>query len=78
MARPSIEPHLQRLLTSEKIFVGSLFTLGKGDSEYFCSLYAPGDSALVVLEPSSLYAWAIGDTAEDAIYAAREGLWKGL
>lgn len=77
MPRPSIELHLRRLLTSENIVIGSLFQIDRG-KPFFCSLYAPGDSVAVVLNHDSLYAHAEGDTPEDAIYAAREKLWKGL
>lgn len=77
MGRPSIEPHLQRLLTDEHIVIGSLFQIAPG-KPFYCSLYAPGDSIAVVLAHDSLYAYAEGDTPEDAVYGARDILWKGL
>lgn len=78
MPRPEILPHTQRLLTSEQIVVGSLFSInGKGEP-FYCSLYAPGTGPSVVLNHNSLYAYAEGETAEEAIYNARDQLWRGL
>lgn len=79
MPRPAIEPHLQRLLTSEKIYIGSLFQIkNDGTGPFYCSLYAPGEGPSVVLQEGILYAYSEGDTPEDAIHAARNQLWKGL
>lgn len=77
MSRPKIEPHLSVLLTNERTVIGSLFQIEPG-KPYYCSLVAPGDSVVAILEPDTLYAWAEGPTPEDAIYSAREKLWKGL
>lgn len=79
MPRPQIENHLLRLLTSEATYIGSLFNIEKnGEGDYYCSLYAPGDSPGVVLSDGVLYAFAQGPTVEDAIHNARAKLWKGL
>lgn len=79
MPRPQIEPHLLRLLSSEKTYIGALFNVKADDGgDYFCSLYAPGDGPGVVLNPDVLYACAEGPTVEDAIHNARAKLWKGL
>lgn len=77
MARPEIQSHLQRLLTEEKIFIGSLFDISN-KGEFFCSLYAPGDSSDVVLSETALYVTGSGSTPDDAVWAARDKLWKGL
>jgi hypothetical protein len=79
MPRPQIEPHLLRLLTSEQTFIGGLFNVNKdGSGDFYCTLYAPGDSPAVVLNPNSLYAHGQGPTVEDAIHNTRAKLWKGL
>lgn len=77
MPRPKLEPHLRMLLTKERIVIGSLFEVSSKEG-YYCSLYAPGDSIVAVLDEGALYAYEYGLTPEDAIYAAREKLWKGL
>lgn len=79
MPRPAIDPHLRTLLTNERIFIGSLFQINaKETGPFYASLYAPGDGPSVVLDHGSLYAYAEGDTPEDAVYAARDKMWKGL
>lgn len=77
MPRPEIEPHLRRRLIEEQTVVGSLFQLEAG-KEFFCSLYAPGDSISVILADGSIYATGTGDTADDAVWAARSKLWGDL
>jgi len=78
MPRPALEPHLRRLLTDEAIVIGSLFQTAEG-KPFFCSLYAPGTNvAHCVLSPDSVYAYAEGPTAEDAVYEARKKLWGDL
>lgn len=74
--RPQLEPHLSRLLTTEKIVVGSLFEYKSGT--YWCSLYAPGTDHNVVLNPECMYAVGEGPTPDDAVYAARTKLWGTL
>lgn len=79
MPRPAIEPHLQTLLTRERTFIGSLFQISeKGVGPFFCSLYAPGESPSVVLQDGIVYGYGEGESPEDAIYAARDKMWKGL
>jgi hypothetical protein len=79
MPRPQIEPHLLRLLTSERTYISALFAINGGESgPFYCSLYAPGDGPSVVLSPGTLYACAEGPTVEDAIHNARYKIWKGL
>lgn len=78
MPRPTIEPHLLRLLTDEMTVIGSLFQVDPG-KPFFCSLYAPGTRpAEVVLSHGAVYAYAEGPTPEDAIHEARRKLWGGL
>lgn len=77
MPRPKLEPHLRTLLTNERTVIGSLFQIS-GREGFYCSLYAPGDSVAAVLDHGSLYGYGYGDNAEDAVYAARDKLWKGL
>lgn len=77
MARPEIEPHLRRRLTEEKTVVGSLFHVSNKEG-YFCTLYAPGEGVLAVLDHGSLYATGYGETPDDAVWAAHGNLWGGL
>ena len=78
MPRPNLEPHLRRTLIDEHTIIGALFSVDGKENNWFCSLYAPGDSIIVVLEHDSLYAYAEGPTPEDAVFEARKKLWKGL
>jgi len=76
MHRPQIEPHLSRLLTSEKTMLGCCVET-KG--VFFVALYAPvlgGRLAEYLFD--SAYGYGEGPTPEDAIYAARDKLWNGL
>jgi hypothetical protein len=70
---------LQTLLTSEATIIGSLFQVNRdGSGPFYCSLYAPGHSISAVICHGSVYATGEGETPEDAIYTAREKMWKGL
>lgn len=77
MTRPPIEPHLRRRLSEERTVVGSLFQVDKG-KDFFCSLSAPGDDALAILEHGNVYATGYGPSPDDAVWAAHKELWKGL
>jgi len=77
MARPEIEPHLRRRLTDERTVIGSLFQVDKG-KDFFCSLYAPGESAAAVLDHGSVYATGYGASPDDAVWAAHREMWKGM
>lgn len=77
MPRPNLEPHLQRRLIEEKTVIGSLFQVSNKEG-FFCSLYAPGEGVVAILDHGSLYATGYGSSPEDAVCEARAKLWGGL
>ena len=77
MSRPKLEPHLSRLLTEEATIIMSLFQVS-GREGFHCSLSAPSFRIGDTLQDGQVYAVGWGDTAEDAVYEARDKMWKGL
>lgn len=77
MAKPPIEPHLRRRLIEERTVVGSLFQT-EDRKDFFCALYAPGDTRDVILADGSIYAVGYGATSDDAVWAAHRSMWRGL
>lgn len=80
MAAPPIQPHLRRLLKTERTVIVTLFrTIDRGGEPcYTCALKAPADSRSDTLDHGMIYALSCGNNPDDAVHAARQELWKGL
>jgi len=79
MPRPELEPHLQRLLTSEDTRILALFSVpASGNGPFFCSAIGPAEELRMPWDERVVYAYSEGPTPEDAVYAVRQKLWNGL
>lgn len=78
MPRPAIQPHLQRLLKTERIFIVSLFETDRNSGKFFCALKAPCDDISGALDHDLLYTTGIACSPDDAVHVARSKLWGNL